>query len=356
MRVMPQSRTGTSHFFRWSLIALVLLLPSTANADSISAADYHKNVERAVTALDTLQQTDEAEDSVAYESRLNQTIAAVRESLPEHQSVQTNEDVCNVDNSWLHEALKELKSASPEQRPTKLTQVIERLKAVEERVGPGESSTTPAADKASTKEKLESILSRPEYAAESRGPNALSRLIMDFIRWIQQFLPEGLHLKPGGSPWMTVVAQVLVVLVAGIVIFYVVKTLLARFKPKRRARTTKKREARIVLGERLEPEDTAVDLLAEAETLARRGDVRAAIRKAYIALLVELGDRKVITLAQHKTNRDYLNSVRNVPPLHQTMRGLTDSFERHWYGFIDANENDWQRFRSGYQSALQTQN
>jgi hypothetical protein len=152
------------------------------------------------------------------------------------------------------------------------------------------------------------------------------------------------------------VAQILVVLVAAVVVFYVARILFARFKPKRRQRAPKKREARIVMGERLEPEDTSIDLLAEAEALARNGDVRGAIRKAYIALLVELGDRKLITLAQHKTNRDYLNAVRTLPPLHQTMRGLTDSFERHWYGFAEANENDWQKFRSGYSSALQAQN
>jgi hypothetical protein len=352
---MPRSRKGTNHYLRWSLIALLLLFPVTANADSISAADYHKNVQRAVTALDTLQQTDETEAPASYENRLNETIAGVSEALPEHQSVQTSDDVCNVDNTWLHEALKELKKTPAERRTTKLKEVIQRLKAVEERVGPGGTQTTPADGKANTKEKLESILARPEYATETKGPNALSRLIMDFIRWIQQFLPERLQVQPGGSRWMTVVAQLLVVLVAGVVIFYVLKILLARFKPARRRRAPKKREPRIVLGERLDPEDTAVDLLAEAEALARRGDVRAAIRKAYIALLVELGDRKVITLAQHKTNRDYLNSVRNVPPLHQTMRGLTDSFERHWYGFIEASENDWQSFRSAYRTALQTQ-
>ena len=350
---MPQSRQGTHTHVRWSLIALLLLVPVTANADSISIADYHKNVERAVTALDTLQQRDETEDVASYETRLDQTIAAVRESVPEHESVQTSEDVYNVDNAWLHEALKQLKNTPAELRPTKLAQIIERLKAVEERVGPGEASPSDA--KANNREKLESILGRPEYATEAQRPNALSRLLAEFIRWLQQFLPEPIQIKPGNSRWVRVVAQLLVVIVAGVVIFYVVRILLRRFKPARRRRAAKKREPRIVLGERLEPEDTAVDLLAEAEALARRGDVRAAIRKAYIALLVELGDRKVITLAQHKTNRDYLNSVRNVPPLHQTMRALTDSFERHWYGFIDANENDWQSFRSGYRTALQTE-
>jgi len=353
---MPQRRTRTERLLRRSLLALFLIVPLTANAYSISSADYHQNVERAVNALDTLRSNDETETASSYEDRLDKTIAGVREVLPEHQSVDTRGGVCNVDNSWLDEALKELKSAPAEQREARLTQVIERLRAVEERVGAGQNRTMPADDKAQTKAKLDSILARPEYTTEARGPNALSRLLMDFIRWLQQFLPKGIRVQPGSSPWMSVVAQVLVVLVAAVVVFYVGRILFARFKPKRRQRAPKKREARIVLGERLEPDDTSIDLLAEAEALARSGDVRGAIRKAYIALLVELGDRKLITLAQHKTNRDYLNAVRTLPPLHQTMRGLTDSFERHWYGFAEANENDWQDFRSRYRSAVQTHN
>jgi hypothetical protein len=352
---MPQHRPRTTRRLCWSLFALLFLFSVTANADSIPATDYHNNVQRAITALDTLRQVDETETSQSYEQRLDQTIAGVHEVLPEHQSVQTSEGVCEVDNSWLHEELKQLKADSSEQRAARLAQVIERLQAVEERVRLGETPTTSPGDKTQTKEKLESILARPEYASEARGANALNRLLMEFIRWLQQFLPKGIRVRPGGSPWMRVVAEVMVILVALVVLFYVLKILLARFKPKRRSRVSRKREPRIVLGERLEPEETAVDLLSEAEALARRGEIRGAIRKAYIALLVELGDRKVLTLAQHKTNRDYLNAVRSLPPLHQNMRGLTDSFERHWYGSVEASDNDWQNFRSAYYSALQTQ-
>jgi hypothetical protein len=107
------------------------------------------------------------------------------------------------------------------------------------------------------------------------------------------------------------------------------------------------------LGERLEPDATATDLLAEAEALARQGDLRAAIRKAYIALLVELGERKLVSLAHHKTNRDYLNSLRSLPQVHSRMRDLTESFERHWYGFVTVTPNDWQDFRTGYLATLE---
>src|SRR6185503_5460192 len=155
---------------------------------------------------------------------------------------------------------------------------------------------------------------------------------------------------------ISVIARILVLALAALVILYVLKIVLSWFigrssNPKRK----KVKEPRIVLGERLEPDATATDLLAEAETLARQGDLRAAIRKAYIALLVELGDRKLISLAHHKTNRDYLNSLRSVPQLHSRMRGLTESFERHWYGFASATPNDWQDFRADYLAALQTE-
>src|SRR5207237_7929989 len=119
-----------------------------------------------------------------------------------------------------------------------------------------------------------------------------------------------------------------------------------------RRRKKSKREARIVLGERLEADQTAADLLAQAEMLAREGNLRAAIRKAYIALLCELGDRKIISLAQHKTNRDYLNSVRDKGSLYSSMRKLTNSFELHWYGFVPAGEADWNEFRTGYRKIV----
>jgi len=120
----------------------------------------------------------------------------------------------------------------------------------------------------------------------------------------------------------------------------------------RRRKKKEKREARIVLGERLEPDQTAADLLAQAEDLARRGDLRGAIRKAYIAILCELGDRKIVSLAQHKTNRDYLNSVRERTQLYSPLRRLTTSFEIHWYGFQPPAENDWHEFLTGYKQIL----
>ena len=351
---MLERRTPKAYWFAGLLCAL--LIPALVNAQNLSPADYQRNLQQSSEALEKLKAVDESESPYYYFNLMNQTLATVRAALPVHQSVQSSDEVCAVDNTWLHDALKELEAAHPEKRPDHLARIIERLKALEDRVAYERRVPTDADNKVYTKGKMESILSRPEYAPQASGQNALSRLVQDFFHWLEKFFPKPIRTQSGGSKWGALLAQMAVVIVAGLVVFYVGRILVRRFAGKPRKRTAKKRGALIILGEQLKPEDTATDLLSEAEALARQGDLRAAIRKGYIALLVELGDRNLITLAQHKTNRDYLNAVKTIPLLHTTMRGLTDAFERHWYGFAEATENDWRNFRSRYQAALQKPN
>jgi hypothetical protein len=160
-------------------------------------------------------------------------------------------------------------------------------------------------------------------------------------------------MQPGSAQRITTISQIFVVLLSLAVLAFVLKAFAPKFRRRRGAKKKRKLQPRVVLGERLEPEQSAGDLLSEAEDLVRQGEIRAAIRKAYIGLLVELGDRKIISLAQHKTNRDYLRAVRERELLHGQMARLTDSYERHWYGLAQATESDWLEFRSRYREALQ---
>jgi hypothetical protein len=345
-------QSSTIHY-RYSLAAVfgllfLFLFPTTVAA--IPIADYDVNLKYAITTLWDLSQSGHN-----FETALPGAIESVRTKLPKHETVEFEGEVYNVDNSWLHTELDEL--AKTDNRDEKLAHIVWTLQAIEtrvaERANPGGN---PAENKQWAKTRLESILARPEYATDTEGSNALIRLIRDFFEWLSKFLPKPRAGNASGVNWITRIAQIVVIGLAVAVLLYVLKTLYVRFSGRsRKPKVGKKREARIVLGERLEPEATATDLLSEAEALARQGDLRAAIRKAYIALLVELGDRKMISLAHHKTNRDYLNSLRSVPQLHSRMRGLTESFERHWYGFASATPDDWQDFRAGYLAALQTE-
>jgi hypothetical protein len=337
-----------------AIIVALFVFPATASA--ISLTDYQHKLKQAVTALDTLAQVDEHETEEQFKNRLLQTIDAVRIALPEHFTVEENGDVCQVDNSALHKTLEDLKSSSAEEQFKKIDEVKAMLQALEARIAERIAATLSGETKDQAKSRLESILARPEYVTDPRRSNALIRLLEDFIRWIQSFFPKSRGVSPGRADWLVFIVEVVVIGLAAAVLLYAAFNLLRRFRRVRGPKVRKKKEARIVLGERLEPEATSTDLLSQAEALVRNGDIRGAIRKAYIALLVELGDRKLISLAQYKTNRDYLNSVRSLPPLHSTMRGLTDVFERHWYGLEQATADDWQDFRAGYLAALQAGN
>ena len=312
------------------VVLMVAFFMAPATVSAITLTEYQHKIQQAITALDTLVQVDEHETEEDFAKRLQQTIDAVRVALPEHFNVEANGEVFKVDNSSLHTTLEDLKPLPIEDQLRKINEVKETLRSLEARITERIADTFSGETKDQAKSRLESILARPEYATGPHRSNALLRVIENFIRWLQSLFPKPRGVSPGRLDWIIRIAEVIIIGLAIGVLTYVLFVLLRRFGRVRRPKTRKKKEARIVLGERLEPEATATDLLSQAEILVRQGDIRGAIRKTYIALLVELGDRKLVSLAQHKTNRDYLNSVRSLPPLFSTMRGLTDIFERHW--------------------------
>ena len=332
-------------------LSLLVLLVTCTNVVAVPLSEYHQNIKRAIETLEPLTAIDDEADANDIEYQFKESSKAIRSLLPEHQTVEFEGDSYNIDNSWLHKSLNELDQSAD--RTNKLAQIFETLRALEARVAERQNPGRLAESKEQAKGRLENILNRPEYATGERGSNALARLLQDLVNWLEKLFPKR-NFGPSRVNFISVIAQIIVLVIAVAVIGYVLKIVLGWFLGRSKNEKKKKiKEPRIVLGERLEPDATATDLLGEAEALARQGDLRTAIRKAYIALLVELGDRKLISLAHHKTNRDYLNSLRTQPQIHSRMRGLTESFERHWYGFVAATPNDWQDFRAGYLATLE---
>jgi hypothetical protein len=334
------------------LFAFVLLMICSNFSWALPLNDYHKRITQAANALSGLTQLDKSEVPSANATRIAETLRAIRTDLPEAEKVEWGGTTFNIDNSWLKMELDRYEQAPEAERAESLARITERLQAIAEQLAavekPGSVNTS---DKGEASLKLAEILRRPEYAKKAAGESALLRLYKQFVNWLRSLFPKREPLAPGRANLFSKFAELLVILLALLVIAYAIKMfapqVLKRRKPKK-----KKAEARIVLGERLEPDQSAVDLLSEADLLAGQGQLRAAIRKAYVALLVELGDRKIISLAQFKTNRDYLRAVREVEPLYGNVKQLTESFERHWYGFALATDADWVVFRDRYQQAL----
>jgi uncharacterized protein DUF4129 len=110
--------------------------------------------------------------------------------------------------------------------------------------------------------------------------------------------------------------------------------------------------AREALGEVIAEGATAADLFAIASDLARQGEYRKAIRRAYIALLCDFDQRGKLRLGRSKTNRDYLDAMRSEQLVYPTFSVMTFAFERAWYGQNRATEEDFQNFVTLYQEAI----
>ena len=330
-----------------------LLLFSPAVTEAIPLSQYHQHIKQAVTALNTLAQVDETESAAQFVEREVETVRQVRNLFPANETVEVRGAKFNIDNSWLHQEFDQYAANTTATRNDSLLRITERLAAIDERI---EELVKAAAvvdgSKADNSRKLAEILKRPEYAHKIQQQNPLNSLLDRFLRWLRNWLPQPKPISPGSAGVLSRIAQWIVIILALGVLAFVLKMFLPRALNYQRPKKKHKEKARIVLGEKLEPDQSARDLLSEAEALARRGELRAAIRRAYIALLVELGERKIISLAQHKTNRDYLRAMRELEPLYGNVKQLTDSFELHWYGLAQADETDWQAFRSAYDQAL----
>ena len=327
-----------------SLVAIIVLASCVAGARATTLQNYRNQVSRASNSIKELQGTNDSA-----------TIVRARVELPAQETVLLGGQNVTVDNAWFHEALNEFEKVRSDsaRRVELLVRTDERLRALGERLDEIIDGKLIANSRDENKTRLAEILRRSEYNKQPEEGNALSRLINRFLRWLGSLFPRAKPLQPGNTMALSRVAQFVVIGFSLAVIVFLIWKFVPRYLRNRRKRKPK-REARIVLGERLEPDQTAADLLAQAESLARSGDLRAAIRKAYIALLCELGDRKVISLAQYKTNRDYLSAVRDRPSLFTLMRGLTNSFEVHWYGFVPVTPDDWTSFRAGFHKIVRS--
>jgi hypothetical protein len=336
-------------------------------------ADYRSRMGRAVRQLEELAAfCDELERGEKYENwssgefdpdtalqlpgREENTMTAVRRLLPASERVSLAGSAVTADNRWVHDALGayERDSARLDNggRAAALRSLAGRLRALEEALAVEGNEGAAPRDKDAEKGRLATILRQPGFDKETAQGGALRRLFEDIARWIRDLLPDIGPMRPGTNARVSQATQYLVFGLCLLVLAYVGWRFWSR-RPHRQPKE-KRKGPRVVLGEQLAEDQTAADLLEEAERLARAGDARAAIRKAYVALLVELGDRRILRLAQHKTNRDYLQNIREAAPprLYTEMLPLTFDYELHWYGLQPADDGDWASFRERCRSAL----
>lgn len=328
-----------------SAIIFLVLLSVAGSAAASTLDDYLRRVRSAQVISKELVDVVENKDTEMEEEK----VAELRSLVPRSEKVDSSNGTIEVDNAWLAATLDELAAETKESnRLSLLWSIDQRLGAISESVNELLLAEAAARSKDEDKQKLAEILQRPEYQkAQPKEESLFQKWWREFIDWLARVFPRTSPDAPSGVNYDSLKIGMQVIIFA--IVLGLIGFLLWRFAPllsqrfRRREKST--RQDRVILGEKIGADESSADIFSDAERLAREGDHRGAIRKGYIALLCELGDRKIVRLARHKTNRDYLRDVRDRGELLQAMTGLTGNFERSWYGLRLAAAEDWDEFR-----------
>ncbi len=336
----------------------VIFVATAVTVFAISPAEYRAKIDDArALAAEVLLELGEFEAGVTDEIHGKEDSDIFRELLPVTQTVETTNGTVESSNQWLHERLSDFDAADDVQaKAVILTEIEERLTAISWSIGELEQAAERERTKDQEKQKLNEILQREEYQKPpEQQESQLEKWLKSIVEWISKWFPTP---SPASGPnfsglqSFSYILRIVLIGLVGLVLLFGLYKLAGLLFPNLKRRKREKREDRVVLGETIGADQSAETLFDEAESFARSGDLRMAIRKGYIALLCELSDRKVIGLQRHKTNRDYLRDVRSNGGLHTNMSGLTNSFERHWYGAVTGDETAWSEFREQYRNAI----
>ena len=328
---------------RFALSAFALLLLATA-ASADSLRHYENRVTRA------REQVERIKTDPDYGQ---QGVETIRELLPETERVEHDGKFLDVDNQWLHEALDAYESEkTPQLKVARLTELEGRLRALAETLVRAEETPVENKADAEARAKLHNILNRSDYKEKEDSAvgtffkkvrRAVTNFLNDIWAAFRRLLVKIFSVGAGGS-WVTKVLVVLVLGAIGFGLFRVVK----QIEPRR-----KRPSKRTVLGEEIEAGTTPRDLAEAAMAAARAGDYRLAIRKLYVSLLYEMGNRELIELDDSLTNHEYLARASRYQSLIPSLNFLTDSFDLHWYGMLPTSPEDFTSALAQYNGAME---
>jgi hypothetical protein len=336
------------------LFTKLLIIPLLA-ASGIPVGEYKERVHKATIALDSLSAIDETVESASRQDIELVTIRNIREMLPAQLEVEESGRTILADHYWLHSELEEIESrgaTSDALLAEDLAKITGRLKAISDRLN--SDSSAASSQTVADRKRLDTILSGLEKERGSKG-DAFSRVkekiafYLEQIRdWLRQLFPAMPQFDNRPNDTVNLIVNICLFSIAGAVFIYLCWKLFPLLRRKREKPVDREIH---VLGEKIESGKGSKDLLAEAEQFALKGDYREAIRKAYIAKIVELGARRLFKVGRNKTNRDYLRAVEGRLNLYKELELMTSIFENHWYGRVPASIEAWNQFRNIYNRA-----
>jgi hypothetical protein len=230
--------------------------------------------------------------------------------------------------SWLREAIANAHNATQPDRERLLREVTARLEedaALADETAPQSTDTFQRARK-----QADDVLSRPEFRTMAQE-SYLERQIAKFWQWLDSLF-SGVSRFGKRSPWLVPLMEwSLITLAAAGLLAWVL-----RMMQRQRLAIRVESSASVEVWQK-ESDNWAE--LARAE--AARQDWRAAVHCLYWATIVMMEGRKLWRQNRARTPREYLLLLEPGSRMQQTLRRLTQIFERIWYGLRPAAESDY---------------
>ncbi len=331
--------------FRVAIFLLSVFIFSATGFAATSLSGYVHRLDEAAKLAADLSKNVYDDESL---QRLTEMLPATEDIARDAAS----QDIVHVDNSWMHESIEKLDDDDEEIRASQLQEIRERLQALHQVLSVKPSAEAKAIN---SKEKLQEILTRREYKPDEEKASSiqawLKRMWKQFTDWLREFFSN--EQKPDGASQvnfrgMPDVARIFLVAALAVFLIWAFVTLFKRLQQHGgKIRKTAKEKVEI-LGEIFDADITGDDLIKDAAEMARRGDYRMAIRRAYLAMLYEMEQRGKLRLHRAKTNNDYLKELRSDKYTFPSVEIMTNRYEKTWYGLSAATMEDYSGFIEKY--------
>jgi Domain of unknown function (DUF4129) len=230
--------------------------------------------------------------------------------------------------SWLREALSNAHDAAQSGREKLLQEAAARLE--EDAVLADETAAQSADTFQRARKQADEVLSRPEFRTVAQE-SYLAREIAKFLQWVAEMF-GGVSRFGKRSPWLVPLMEwsSITLAVAGL-LAWVLRTM-----QRQRLAVTIEASASAELWQK--ESDNWAEL---ARSEAARQDWRSAVHCLYWATIVMMEGRKLWRQNRARTPREYVLLLEPGSRMQQTLRRLTQLFERIWYGLRPAAESDY---------------
>jgi hypothetical protein len=279
-----------------------------------------------------------------YKSRLEQYSGEIRtigehpehavdfyRAVPSSFQVRTQAGVIDVSTEFLHKELDKYLKAAPNFKPTILSQLADRVKALRSEADSFEQARD--GDPAS-RERLDRILSAREFGSV-RGPTELELLWDRITAWLQEKLDKLFPTAPDLDQLGQVFVWIVIAIVSSILAVWLYRSSRERMLDRTREIVPFVPSAK-----------SWRSWLKEAQEKAALGEWREAIHLGFWASVSRLESDGLWRPDKARTPREYLNAI---PAVHETkasFAAVTRTFEAAWYGGRPASGDDFGRFMS----------